>query len=605
MARIHAVALVASSFGCSAAQSVPQFSLMQWDIAVNQQGSNAYNVSALGTYVQFSDANGVATRIVPFLTQNFTRSQSANGSEILQPAGTPYYAVRFAPTVLGEYTYQQVFTPANASLPAINGSFTCTTATVPDGYVHVDSRNGRYFTIDDATAFWLVGENMAWPGVWPYFANSSLYSNGTGGTYMYDRYLTKLAGVGGNYIRLWIGPSLIQEPVWDGEEGSLLDMSLMSQTPFGTYNLAAAWRIDYVVELARRLGVKITMVIDAQQACCEPGTWCFWNVSTYNVANGGPLQDCSDVWTNPATVAELHQRWQYILARWAYSTSIFSWELANENDDWAGWGPAAVATQLDIAAMLAASDAWHHMIDDSFGNPGTPQPDIEGSPLIAFTSAHAYDDPDFAALVWSNIPSRVEAWRKPAFLQEFGASWQGPLEHELDPTGISIHNAAWASLVGGGAGTGMQWWWNEMDALDTYAQLAGVATFARNISQLLLQYNFSTWNPAVQDCASGHAGWIVGMDEVPNARAALFWVYNRNHTWFNMHGGGVVVPITACNVTLRSLPLSANASATVQWINTTTGFALSAPQPADMTGGDVTLRAPAFITDVAALVVMA
>lgn len=40
------------------------------------------------------------------------------------------------------------------------------------------------------------------------------------------------------------------------------------------------------------------------------------------------------------------QRWDYVLSRWAYSTSVFSWELANENDDWAGWGPAGVQVQV-------------------------------------------------------------------------------------------------------------------------------------------------------------------------------------------------------------------------------------------------------------------
>lgn len=50
------------------------------------------------------------------------------------------------------------------------------------------------------------------------------------------------------------------------------------------------------------------------------------------------------MWVSESSLA--WQRWDYVLARWAYSTSIFSWELANENDDWAGWGPAAASVQV-------------------------------------------------------------------------------------------------------------------------------------------------------------------------------------------------------------------------------------------------------------------
>jgi hypothetical protein len=53
-------------------------------------------------------------------------------------------------------------------------------------------------------------------------------------------------------------------------------------------------------------------------------------------------------------VAELRQRWQFIVSRWGYATSVFAWELANENDDWSGWGPQAQATQVALAAFIAS-----------------------------------------------------------------------------------------------------------------------------------------------------------------------------------------------------------------------------------------------------------
>ena len=76
----------------------------------------------------------------------------------------------------------------------------------------------------------------------------------------------------------------------------------------------------------------------------------------------------------------------------------------------------SVPLQLSLASQIIATDPLH-MVDDSFGNPGQSHPTIEGSPLVAFTSAHVYDAPDTAAAVWSAVTPRVHAWGKPAFME--------------------------------------------------------------------------------------------------------------------------------------------------------------------------------------------
>jgi hypothetical protein len=609
---------------------VPLFEVISLPISVPALSpeQNPFDVVALGTWLVATAPDGTNRTLRPFWTRDFARSQASNGSEILTPASDPYFAVRVAPDQLGTWTIAQLFAASPSPPPGVvplNGSFVCVQegSREGDGYAEVDTVHGQYFRLRTAeanrTAFWLVGENMAWPGVWPYFNGSSQFSNGTGGTYMYDRYMASLSKAGGgNWIRLWVGPSLVAEPVYDGEQGSFLDLSLVSgPIPFATYSLEAAWRIDYVVELARSLGVKITLVFDAQQAVCEPGIWCFWNQSAYNAANGGPLAQPSDIWTNAQTLAEFSQRWRYILARWAYSTSIFSWEIANEADDWAGWGPDAMAVHLSLAGMLNEEDPWSHMIDDSFANPSVAHPELEGNPLMAFTTAHAYSQPDYADAVWRLVTPRPSRWNKPAFMEEFGTTWQGPYEHALDPTGISVHNAAWASLVGLGAGTGMRWWWNEMDALGQYGQLAGAATLARNLSSsgVFLSHEWSTWS----DCSGlgvpyAKAGWIVGVADNTTG-CILLWAYNTNHTWQRANESAPVLPIEGASLTLHGLPLPpGQANVDVEWVNTTTGLPLPLPLPvaratgeregfARVVGGsDLQITFPTFVTDVAAVV---
>ena len=435
----------------------------------------SFNVTS--TWVELTSPTGSTTRHAVFYTQPFSRSQGAGGAEVLAAAGAPRYAVRLACAVLGRHAYAQRAAPGTALPPgALAGAFECVpppAAASGDGWAAVDAAHGQYFVLRNVSGtgstapLWLVGENVGWPGVWPYFNGSSRFSNGTGGTFMYDRMLPRLAAVGGNYIRVWACPSLTAEPTYDGEQGSFLALGLGAFVPYGTYNLEAAWRLDYIVELCRALSIKINLVLfTTQESCDDGGTWCFWDQATWNAANGGPLANASALWTSPAARAELEQRWRYVVARWAYSTSIFSWELANENDGSAGWGEAAADMQLALASVIADADPYQHLIDNSFlgyseGDAAVRR--MANDPRIAFTAAHGYGDGDFAAAVWGMVTPRVAAHGKPAFLQEHGASWKGPLQHVLDPTGIGSHNAAWASAVGIGAGTGMSWWWNEVD----------------------------------------------------------------------------------------------------------------------------------------------
>ncbi len=325
-----------------------------------------------------------------------------------------------------------------------------------------------------------------------------------------------------------------------------------------------------------------------------------------------PLPNASALWTSPAARAELEQRWRYVVSRWAYSTSIFAWELANENDGAAGWGEPAADMQLALASVIADADPYDHLIDNSFlgySDSGAAVRRMEDDARIAFTAAHGYGDGDFAAAVWSMVTPRVAAHGKPAFLQEHGASWRGPLQHVLDPTGIGSHNAAWASAVGLGAGTGMMWWWNEMDALDTYGRLQGAGTFVREaVGARLLSYRWSEWKTASSTgCDGANSGYTVGSDGAGAVRAISFFVYNRNHTWAAQNRSAALNPIPSCVTTLHALPLPAGVAPSVTWFDTATGKPLGGTRGASAepgVAGDVVFAAPTFSTDAAALALM-
>jgi len=248
---------------CRAAAAVPtlqMFAPMTVPVAVAEPNGPDWNITS--TWLDVTSPSGGTTRVFPFRTRNFSRSQDAAGGEVLEPAGAPFYAARFTCLALGAHAFAQRGAPPAGAPPAA-GAFECVAPAAPDGFAAVDAAHGQYFVTvnaSGATPFWLVGENMGWAGVWPYFNGSAQFSNGTGGTYMFDRYLAKLAAAGGNYIRLWACPSLFAEPTWDGEAGSFLGLGLAA-APFGSYDLAAAWRLDYLFERTRALGIKVNLVV--------------------------------------------------------------------------------------------------------------------------------------------------------------------------------------------------------------------------------------------------------------------------------------------------------------------------------------------------------
>lgn len=567
-----------------------------------------FNSSNLGTAVMFTTPSGRVVSALPFFTQNFSRALAAdNVTEVLTPTSSPFFAVRFAPTELGLHTYMQHSVPPG--IAPINGAFLCAGGPLRpgDGFARV-AEGGAYFTLGDG-AFWLVGENMAWSGCYPYYNGSCAFDNPTGGTYMYDRMLPKLARVGGNWIRLWLGPSLARNVISDGELGSFLDFAIQAMgAPFGSYNLEAAWRVDYVVSLARKLGVKITVVLDAQQSFDPPS---FWVNSTYNVANGGPLNTNDSIWASPAAVAEFAQRWSYVLARYGYSSSIFAWELQNEANDWpGGFSSEALAVQLDLLQRVLDGDTYGHMVVNSFSGKSGSASQInafQSDPRVAFTSVHVYPNPDFqlpcdlAATVWKMVGPQARRLGKPCFIEEFGATYLGPQQHTLDPHGIGLRTGAWASLVGGAAGTAMQWFWAETDTLDTYAQLGGAAVVSRSISADLLELSWENWSDGAFVPASiAHAGWSVGLSRTTNTTSSvLAYAYAVNFTQCGSHYISAVT--SGAKLTLNGLSTT-GVSVNVTFYNTTTG----APLPggaAVLAGGQLIVSWPDFLEDAAVHVV--
>eukprot|EP00041_Stephanoeca_diplocostata_P017044 m.339071 g.339071 ORF g.339071 m.339071 type:complete len:346 (+) comp20575_c0_seq3:99-1136(+) len=195
----------------SLTSSVKQYE--PWDIrvSVTEKVPNPFNISLDAIYANISSPDRIISRVVPFFFQNFTRSQAVNGSEVLVPAGTPHFRLRFTPTEPGIYAVTFVgMVWETGGTNTSWCSFQCTSSTgTNQGFARV-SPNRQFFETSDNSTLYLLGENIVFPGRDPILTtyNYTLkYKYAHWGTFMYDRYLSRMASSGGNYVRLWIGLS--------------------------------------------------------------------------------------------------------------------------------------------------------------------------------------------------------------------------------------------------------------------------------------------------------------------------------------------------------------------------------------------------------------
>ena len=117
-----------------------------------------------------------------------------------------------------------------------------------------------------------MGENLSW------------YDGR--GTTAYDDWLARLAAEGANYVRLWM-PSWAFGIEW-GENG------------LGDYGerLDRAWQLDHVLERAEAHGIYVMLCIQ-NHGPFSLDTNTQWADNPYNAANGGPLEEPSEFFTDP------------------------------------------------------------------------------------------------------------------------------------------------------------------------------------------------------------------------------------------------------------------------------------------------------------------
>lgn len=390
----------------------------------------------------------------------FYQEYRLNFNNRLVKVGDPVWKVRFTPTMTGEYNYEVIANNKGEIIKSPSQTFTSISFNANRGFIRVSKTNPLYLEYSDGSVFFGIGQDRSqgdYRGCYQRFANN-----------------------GGNFNRLFLtnGNFNIEE-LNVPESGADLGLGKMNQE--------TSWNLDKNLELGEKLGIYHMLTLTNQ--------WAFnsvWQGHAYNKANGGMLSSKNEYWTNEEAQKFFERRLRYHIARWGYSTSVFSWCLWNEYTAMGGPLPEAIKWHQRMSHYIKSLDPFGHIIhtnDGSFNG----RPEMNALPEMDLISTNQYGTKDIAYLTEIWTKKMIGQYKKPYILTEF-APWHNSGSvggyAGIDPERRMLHDGLWSPLMSGSAATGMAWEGNWLDHELYY-------TFIKAISKIVngVPFNKREWKP--------------------------------------------------------------------------------------------------------------
>jgi hypothetical protein len=389
-------------------------------------------------YRPYRRATGKATLPIAYASTEAVRKgaqmeKSYDRAEVLVPSGEASWRVRFTPTESGTHRVSLTVRDRVGIARKTGLLVRVAKSGAPKGFVRVDGANRRAFRLSTGEPYFPIGANVSWAG--------------ERGTRDYDDWLPEYAKAGANWGRVWLSPTWTTFSI--------------ERSRSGTVDLANAWRLDYVLNLAERNGLYLALCIDSYNVLRDRINWPEWERSPYNAANGGAASNPLDFWSDAESARRYRDKLRYLVARWGPSPNVFAWEFWNEVDGVADYRLAPVLEwHRRMGAFLKKLDPYRHLVSTSFGGNGAGAGDasVFALPEMDYSVSHLYDAPDGPSAV-ASAQRRLGELGKPHFVAEFGADASGSRSDD-DPEGLQLHDPLWASIAVGASGGSMLWWWD-------------------------------------------------------------------------------------------------------------------------------------------------
>jgi hypothetical protein len=422
--------------------------------------ANNFDPDLVRIDARFTAPSGRTFVVPAFWFQDYSRAL-VDGAEVLTPVGAPEWRVRFTPTEPGAHAVE-VLVAQNGSQPApwSHARFTvpADSAATLRSWVAVGA-DRRYLATTDGRPLRLVGENVCWAGA--------------RGTYDYDNWFPAMRASGQNFARLWLAPWFL--PL-EHKPGTLT-----------RYDLAGAWQLDRVVDLAEHENLYLLLCFDHHGMYQERnrgwgGTNNFWKTSNpYSAALGGPCATPNDFFTDARAKETYRKRLRYLVARYGASPRLLAWQFFNEIDN--VFGPAlldetaVVAWHREMAQHLRALDPFAHLITTSLTG-SSDRPAMWSLPEMDFAVYHSYAEPAPGRFLATVADSFTQRYRKPVLVGEFGTN-AGQWTIAGDPYLRGFRQGLWGGALGGSMGTAMSWWWEDVHTDNAYPLLGALDSILR------------------------------------------------------------------------------------------------------------------------------
>ena len=440
----------------SAFCQVGQFEKFELPVSTSKEYVNPYDYDEVIIRGEFISPVGESYKVDGFYIDDYELNPQNGGLTPLDEG----FKIRFAPNLIGNWSYTISIEDADGISEVDSGTFQCTSSNQPNNRGFVRKNDSNYLNFDDGHQYILIGENMAWP-------QGNAVTN-------YTSWLSGLADFGGNFIRLWHahwGLGIEWKNGWSGFEGLRKYHQIKSRYQDWLYDYCADNGI-YVMLCIQHHGQVSSQV--------NPN----WADSPYNISNGGTCNNTWDFFTNEAAIAHTKNRLRYIVARWGYSKNIMAWELFNEvewTDNFSSHKDDIAEWHFEMASYLKSIDPYGHIVTTSYAH-DDEDPLVWSSSEMDITQTHFYNNvPNIERILAGGVRRYLNEFQKPTLTGEFGLGGSSQLA-QVDADGIHLHNSLWGALMSGGMGTGMTWWWDSyVHPMELYYHFDGVSQFSNKV----------------------------------------------------------------------------------------------------------------------------
>ena len=456
--------------------TVGRYEKVELVIDLSATYDNPFDPEQVDLRAEFAAPSGKRREVIGFFYQPCEPLRPLTDDEMphLREAGSPEWRVRFAPDEVGEWTFLVKARDRTGEVTSEAGAVTVIASDRP-GFIRVSERNPRYFEYDDASPFVPVGQNVQ--NDWPRYRHSKL-----------------LADAGGNALRAWtfchwtwLEWTHDSDISWAGP-----GHWMRGYGGAGVLNQRIAWVADNHLAQWERDGLRVMLCLGNGSELGDGERYDSWGGHPYNVANGGWLERGQDFWTDERARKAYRNRLRYIVARYAYSPSVWAWELWNElgreTDEIVEW-------HGEMAGYIHSIDPHRHPVSTShWGTNAEASSRTWALPEIDFTQTHNYAG---AGAIRSRTARMLALSPKPHIIGEGGGPGPGS-DDTVDPEGIDFHNSLWAGIFSGAAGTTLPWWWRErIEPNGLFGHYTAVRRFVDAVDWL-----GEAWRPVEPDAVS-------------------------------------------------------------------------------------------------------